>query len=134
MFGKKHGKTTPGNIDCLISAKTKVEGDIHFEGGLRVDGQVFGNLSGNASSTLIVSDQARLEGEVRASLAVINGTVKGSVHTTERLELQSKARITGDVHYRTLEMHPGAVVEGRLVHQGEEETVVPLKKNQAAAG
>jgi cytoskeletal protein CcmA (bactofilin family) len=134
MFGKKHGKTTPGNIDCLISAKTKVEGNIHFEGGLRVDGQIQGNLTGNASSTLIVSDQARLEGEVRASLAVINGTVKGSVHTTERLELQSKARITGDVHYRTLEMHPGAIVEGRLVHQGEEETVVPLKKNQAAAG
>lgn len=134
MFGKKHGKTIPGSIDCLISAKTKVEGDIHFEGGLRVDGQVLGNLTGNASSTLIVSDQARLEGEVRASLAIINGTVKGSVHTAERLELQSKARITGDVHYRTLEMHPGAVVEGKLVHLGEEETVVPLKKNQATAG
>lgn len=121
MFGKKNGQVATSSIDCLISAKTRIEGDIYFEGGLRVDGQVKGNLtaSDTQSSMLMISELARLEGEVRAAQAVINGTVVGTVHVTDRLELQPKARITGDVHYRTLEMHPGAVVEGRLVHQGE---------------
>jgi cytoskeletal protein CcmA (bactofilin family) len=132
MFGKKTNKTSPSSIDCLISTKTRIEGNIHFEGGLRVDGLIQGNLSGDGLSMLVVSEQGRLEGEVRAAHAVINGAIKGTVFVSDRLELQPKARITGDVHYRTLEMHPGAVVEGRLVHQGEDGTVVPLKKNQSA--
>ncbi len=121
MFGKKNGHVASTSIDCLISAKTRIVGDIHFEGGLRIDGQIKGNLTaaGSQSGLLMVSELARLEGEVHAAQAVINGTVLGTVHVSDRLELQPKARITGDVHYRTLEMHPGAVVEGRLVHQGE---------------
>lgn len=139
MFGRKNGSASSnaGNIDCLIGAKTRIEGDIHFEGGLRVDGQIKGNLRGNQSSMLIVSEQARLEGEVHAVHAVINGKITGTVHVADRLELQPKARITGDVHYRTLEMHPGAVVEGRLMHQGEAkaepEPVITLDIEAASA-
>lgn len=131
MFGKKNSQVT-SNIDCLISAKTRIEGDIHFEGGLRVDGQVKGNLTaaGGQPGMLMISEQARLEGEVRAAQAVINGTILGTVHVSDRLELQPKARITGDVHYRTLEMHPGAVVEGRLVHQGETKAAAAGKPGQ----
>ncbi len=134
MFGKKKNGSA-ANIDCLISAKTRVEGDIRFEGGLRVDGQVKGNLQGKPASLLVISEQARLEGEVVAAQAIVNGTVLGTVQVSDRLELQPKARITGDVHYRTLEMHPGAVVEGRLIHQGNhpaeaaptDEPVIDLK-------
>jgi len=87
MFGKKTAKINPGNIDCLVSLKTRIEGNVQFEGGLRVDGQIFGNLSGDAASMLIISDQARLEGEVRTAHAIINGTIKGTVFASERLEL-----------------------------------------------
>jgi cytoskeletal protein CcmA (bactofilin family) len=137
MFGKRNGSTgaNAGSIDCLIGAKTRIEGDILFEGGLRVDGQIKGNLRGNQNSMLIISEQASLEGEIHAAHAVINGKVVGTVHAADRLELQPKARITGDVHYRTLEMHPGAVVEGRLVHQGETEPdpVITLDIEAASA-
>jgi cytoskeletal protein CcmA (bactofilin family) len=121
MFGRKTNPAHGGSIDCLIGAKTRVEGDVQFEGGLRVDGQVKGNLLGSQNSLLIVSEQAQLEGEVHATQAVINGRVAGSVQVSDRLELQAKARIVGDVQYRTLEMHPGAVVEGRLIHRGAPE-------------
>lgn len=137
MFGRKNGSTgaNAGSIDCLIGIKTRIEGNIQFEGGLRVDGQIKGNLLGAANSMLIVSEQAQLEGEVRAAHAVINGKVVGTVHAGERLELQPKARIVGDVHYHTLEMHPGAVVEGRLVHRGtaEAEPVIHLDIEPATA-
>lgn len=146
MFGRKTGSPSAniGNIDCLIGAKTRIEGNTEFEGGLRVDGQIKGNLKGGQNSMLVVSEHAQLEGELHVAHAVINGKVVGTIFVGERLELQPKARITGDVHYQTLEMHPGAVVEGRLMyHSGEAapETIIPLdiepssslKKNRQAA-
>lgn len=117
MFRKK--ATKPQNrIDSLIGAGTRIEGNITFAGGLRVDGEVKGNViaAGGQPSTLVLSEQARIEGEIHVSHLVVNGTVNGPVHAAEFIELQAHCRVKGDVHYNTLEMHLGAVVEGRLVH------------------
>ncbi len=130
MFGKNSNK--PQNrIDCLIGAGTMIEGNITFSGGLRVDGHVRGNVlaTDDKPGTLVLSEQARIEGEIRVSHVVINGTVVGPVHAIEYVELQTKSNVTGDVYYRTLEMHLGAVLQGRLVHQpeGKSDKVVQLK-------
>ena len=118
MFGNKSSKPKK-SIDCLIGAGTTIEGNITFAGGLRVDGHVRGNVltADGKPSTLVVSEQAEIEGEIRVSHVVINGTVTGPVHAAEYVELQPKANVTGDVHYKTLEMQLGAVVQGRLVYQ-----------------
>ena len=120
MFGKKRSKPL-NRIDCLIGAGTVIEGSITFSGGLRVDGQVRGNVMAavDKPGTLVLSEQAQIEGEIHVSHAVINGTVKGPVHATEYVELQGKANVTGDVYYTTLEVQLGAVVQGKLVHQGD---------------
>jgi cytoskeletal protein CcmA (bactofilin family) len=64
-----------------------------------------------------VSEHARIEGEVRCANLVVNGYIAGTVRSTELLELQPKGRIHGDVHYRLLEMHGGALVTGKLTHE-----------------
>ncbi len=117
MFGLKSAKSQ-GRIDSLIGSGTRIEGNIIFSGGLRVDGEVKGNMQAadDQQATLVVSEQARVEGEVRVGHVVVNGTIVGPVHATEFLELQARSRVTGDVHYNVLEMHLGAIVEGRLVH------------------
>jgi len=118
-------------IDSLIGAGTVVHGDVTFTGGLRIDGQVHGNViaAEGEPGTLVVSAQARIEGEIRVSHVVINGTVNGPISVGDHLELQAKARITGDVSYRTLEMHVGAVIEGRLNHnEPGTAAVVELKR------
>ncbi len=118
FFGSKRNK--PQNrIDSLIGTGTRIEGDMTFSGGLRVDGHVKGDISeaGGQPSTLVLSEEARVEGVIRVSHVVINGTVVGPVHAREYVELQSKSRVTGDVSYKTLEMHMGAIVEGKLVHR-----------------
>ncbi|MEO8007723.1 MAG: polymer-forming cytoskeletal protein [Betaproteobacteria bacterium] len=130
MFGAK--TTKPQNrIDSLVGVGTIVEGNISFSGGLRVDGRVRGNIltADDQPSTLVLSEKAQIEGEIRVSHAVINGTVIGPVHGSEYVELQPKANVTGDVHYRTLEIQLGAVVQGRLVHRDDEnaQKVVSLK-------
>ena len=123
MFGGKASKPQT-RIDSLIGDGTTVEGNVIFNGGLRIDGRVKGNvLAGEEQpSTLVLSERARVEGEIRVSHAVVNGTVIGPVHATEYVELQPKCNVTGDVHYRTLEIQLGAVVQGRLVHQEEVQT------------
>jgi len=120
MFFKKSNRIQ-NSIDTLIGADTRIEGDIHFSGGLRVDGVIRGNVSEpNASpSTLILSEHGRIEGAIGASKLVINGKVIGPVKANQFVELQAKAHITGDVYYKSLEMHTGAVIEGKLVYLGE---------------
>jgi cytoskeletal protein CcmA (bactofilin family) len=121
MFFKKSNKID-SRIDTLIGADTRVEGDIYFSGGLRIDGAVRGNVSEpvDTPSTLILSEHGRVEGSVAAAKIVLNGKVVGPVKAGMFIELQSKARITGDLHYKSLEMHTGAVIEGRLIYIGEE--------------
>ncbi|MGE0557055.1 MAG: polymer-forming cytoskeletal protein [Burkholderiales bacterium] len=134
MFGNKSNK--PQNrIDCLIGAGTVIEGDLTFDGGLRVDGRVHGNVNSaeGKPGTLVLSEAARIEGEIRVSHVVINGTVVGPVHAADYVELQSKANVTGDVYYRTLEMHLGAVVQGRLVYQDDVKAEKVVKFKPASA-
>jgi cytoskeletal protein CcmA (bactofilin family) len=116
MFGKK---AIPHEIGSLIGAGTTVTGDLHFSGGLRVDGVVRGAVrctEGEKAGMLVVSEHGNIEGEVRAGHIVVAGRIQGPVHAAELIELQPKARVQGDVHYRALEMHHGAIVEGMMVY------------------
>lgn len=135
MFGSAQNK--PQNrIDSLIGAGTKVIGDVHFAGGLRVDGEVDGCIIGTPGkpSTLVISEHARVNGKIDVTHLVVNGEVTGPVSVAEYLELQSKSRVTGDVHYKTLEIQLGAVVEGRLMHLADTiENVVAFKLSGAEA-
>jgi cytoskeletal protein CcmA (bactofilin family) len=120
MFSKKPSK--PQNrIDSLIGSGTRIEGSVIFSGGLRIDGEVKGDVvaATDQPSTVVVSEQARIEGEVKVTHMVVNGTIVGHVHASEFLELQPKCRVSGDIHYANLEIQLGAVVEGRLVHAAE---------------
>lgn len=122
MFGKRNESKPQGRIDSLIGVGTRIEGNIRFSGGLRIDGEVKGNIDAvesASSSTLVLSEQARIEGMVNVAHVVVNGTIVGPVTAAESLELQSQARVIGDVEYSVIEMHQGAVIEGRLVHRGK---------------
>jgi cytoskeletal protein CcmA (bactofilin family) len=121
MFFKKANKID-NRIDTLVGAETRIEGDLHFGGGLRVDGAIRGNVSeqNGSPSTLIISEHGRIEGSVTAAKIVLNGKVNGTVKSSHFVELQTKARITGDLYYKSLEMHTGAVIEGKLVYIGDE--------------
>lgn len=131
MFGHK----AKNSIDSLIGVTTKIEGNVMFKGGMHIDGHVKGNVIAEPgeSSMLIISEHAKVEGEVRAAHLVINGEISGTVHSYELLELQPKARITGDVFYKALEMHGGALVAGKLSHEQPTEQVLQLTAPKLAA-
>jgi cytoskeletal protein CcmA (bactofilin family) len=115
MFGR-NSKT---EIDSLVGISARIEGNLCFTGGLRIDGEVHGDVLGgdSADNVLIVSEHARIEGDVRCATLIVEGYISGDVYATELLELQPKGRIIGNVHYKKLEMHSGATVAGTLTHQ-----------------
>ncbi len=112
MFAWK--KTPP--IRTLIGEGTVIVGEIRFADGLRIDGEVQGNVTclGESRTMLVISEKARVTGKVRAGHVIINGYVHGPVTAEDLLELQPKARIEGDVRYEALEMHQGATIDGEL--------------------
>jgi cytoskeletal protein CcmA (bactofilin family) len=107
-------------IRTLIGEGTLVTGELKFSDGLRIDGAVHGEVVADVvaeegpTSMVVISESARIQGKVRAGHVIINGEVNGRVESFDLLELQPKARITGDVLYENLEMHQGAKIDGEL--------------------
>ena len=129
MFGKQ--KQPP--IKSLIAHGSHITGTVKYTDGLRIDGVLVGDIraSEDQPSILVVSESATVTGAVHADHIIISGTVKGPVYASVMLELQPKARIEGDVFYRSLEMHGGATIAGQLRPQavGEAKPVLKLAAN-----
>ncbi|MCS6946527.1 MAG: polymer-forming cytoskeletal protein [Steroidobacteraceae bacterium] len=115
MFGSKKDKVT-GKVDTLIAHTARIEGNVHFSGGLHLDGRVVGNVRSVAGqdATLWVSEKGEVEGNIDVAVVVLNGSVKGDIQARERLVLGPQARVTGDVQYGSMEMAEGAAVNGKL--------------------
>lgn len=103
-------------IHSLIGEGNVLKGSIEFTDGMRIDGEVHGDLVGrqDAPSLLVIGAKAKVVGKVNADHVIIVGEVVGPVFCSGLLELQPTARIMGDITYELLEMHPGAVVDGEL--------------------
>jgi len=116
MFGTK--RAIPKTIGTLVGTGTTIEGTVAYTGGLRIDGVVKGDVrcASGDPGMVIISELGSVIGEVHAAHLVVSGQIDGPIHVSDVLELHPKARVTGDVHYRALEIHHGAVVEGRLIH------------------
>ena len=104
-------------IDTLIGTGSVLKGDLEFTGGLRVDGRIKGHVSAQDSNkgTLVLSESGVIEGDINVPHVVINGTVNGNIVSGGHVELQASAKITGDIHYKAVEMELGAILNGSLV-------------------
>jgi cytoskeletal protein CcmA (bactofilin family) len=119
MFKQKRHRD--GAITTLVGKDTRVHGDLEFTGGCLIDGYVRGNVKSvkDDNATLNVSERGSIEGAVMVPNVLLNGTVKGDVKATQRVELGSKARVVGNVQYSLIEMAIGAEVNGKLIHESE---------------
>ena len=117
-------------IRSLVGEGTVIHGELRFAEGLRIDGEVHGDVVavGEARSLLVVSEKARVHGKVKAGHVIINGAIVGPVEADDLLDLQPKARIEGDVRYAAIEMHQGAVIDGevRALRPSEERPALKL--------
>ena len=125
MFGRrKHGQAV---VRTLVGSETRVHGDIEFTGGFHVDGYVRGNVEAckDEHSLLSISERGCVEGSVVVPHLILNGTIRGDVRATERVELGPRARVIGNVQYKLIELAIGAEVNGKLIHESDGATGKP---------
>ncbi len=110
------------NVTTLIAKGTEIIGDIKFSGDLQVEGKVCGNIIATSEGDAIarVLEDGHVEGNLKVPTIIINGTVKGDVHSASHIELAAKAQVEGNVHYNLIEMVKGAQINGNLVYNGRE--------------
>jgi len=137
MFGSKKIKRNP-DLDSLVGSNTRLCGDVHFSGGLHIDGVVKGNVIAEGEDSMVTtSERGRVEGNVHVHNIVLNGEVIGDVYALNHIELASNARVNGNVYYNLIEMAVGAEVNGSLVHydnrqdssSGQSKPLPPAKKD-----
>jgi len=129
MWGNK--KKAYKKINSLIGRETTIMGDVNFNGGLLIDGKVYGNItaSEDENATVTISEYGYVEGEIRIPNVIINGTIEGDVYATHCLDLAGKSRIHGNVYYSLIEMVQGAEINGNLFHVTDEQQI-PVLENQ----
>ena len=123
MFWKKKAVAVDfSRLSSLLAQGVCVRGDVLFEGGVRIDGRVEGNVLGTSGDgcLLVLSDKGAIVGTVKVHDAVINGRVEGDLEVEHFLELQANARVTGNITYRVLKLDCGATVDGKLLRMGDE--------------
>ena len=138
MFGEgKKPKSSGARVDTIIGQQTMIEGNIHFTGGLHVDGKVKGNIiaESGSNSVLTVSEHGHIEGDVQVPTVILNGAVTGDVRSDDRIELAAKCKVDGDVFYNLIEMAMGAAVNGSLVHRTDSDnSVLNFERDSADSG
>jgi len=129
MLGRKKKRQNVANT--IVGIDTRVNGDMHFAGGLHVDGIVHGSVSADPDSdaSLSLASGATVDGGVTVPYVLLEGTVKGDVFANKRVILGATARVIGNVYYNLIEMAIGAEINGKLVHQPEGQ--VPLLQQTA---
>src|SRR3984885_2378858 len=129
----KRNKDKKAQIDTLMGAQTRINGDVEFAGGLHLDGYINGSVKGqlSADTFLSVSESGCIEGSVIAPSVILNGIVKGDIEAGDRVELGAKARVLGNVHYTIIETAVGAQINGKLIHRANSPAGGP---NQGSGG
>jgi len=123
---KKLKEINTTNVSTIIGEGTVIQGDILYTGGLHIDGKVVGNVTAEngAETTLTLSKQGSIQGNVNVPTVVIDGEVEGDVTSSDRVQLISNSRITGNVKYNLIEMEVGAEVNGQLLRTAVEQSNV----------
>jgi len=106
MKTRGEGATLNGFLD----KGSHLKGELFFEETFRIDGKFEGKIPGG--SELILGDSAEVDAEIRVERVSINGSLRGSVHASERIELHPRARVTADLQTPILRIEEGAYFQG----------------------
>jgi cytoskeletal protein CcmA (bactofilin family) len=105
-----------GEINTLLGKGTTFEGKLTFEGTVRIDGKLKGEVF--SDDVLIVGEGAYVEAEIDIGEVIIQGTVVGNVRAKRAIEIHSPGKVKGDLHTPSLQVDKGVVFEGRSFMEG----------------
>lgn len=120
----------PQSLETIIGHSTRLKGDMSYSGSLHIDGSIEGALIAESDNdNLMISESGRIHGTIKAGNMVVNGTIEGDITASGKIEVASKARITGNIYYTNIEMEAGSQVNGQLIYQGKD-VITPIKQEK----
>ena len=129
MLKKGSGTTEQSEISAFLGKGTEFKGVLSFEGTIRVDGKIDGEVV--SKDTLIAGDGAFLQGEVSVGSIILSGKVVGNINASQKVHLLAPASIQGNIKTPKLIIEDGVTFDGKCEMAGEkkasEQKVVPLK-------
>ncbi|MDR3073684.1 MAG: polymer-forming cytoskeletal protein [Deltaproteobacteria bacterium] len=108
------------DITAFLGAGTIYNGQLTFVGSVRIDGQFFGEIK--SEGTLILGNDARVEGTIQVSQLVLSGNLHGDVIVTGKTIMHKSAKLTGNLTTRSLIMEEGALLQGSICMDPEKTT------------
>ena len=100
------------DITAFLGAGTVYNGQLAFVGSVRIDGQFFGEIK--SEGTLILGNDAKVEGAIQVSQLVLSGNLHGDVTVTGKTIMHKSAHLTGTLTTRSLIMEEGALLQGSI--------------------
>lgn len=100
-----------GEMGTIIGKGTKIDGTINIEGPTRIDGTVTGKVISNDSVTIGSTGTVKAA-EIKARIIIVGGKVEGNLIADEKVELQSKCEVIGDISSKSLLVEHGAIFHG----------------------
>lgn len=106
-----------GELNTIIGKGSKVQGNINVQNSLRIDGNITGNIQ--STDTVIVGKEGRVKGEIKAKDVLIAGAVRGQIFAANKVYLESKSIIEGDVKAGRLVVDEGASFDGQCTMKND---------------
>jgi cytoskeletal protein CcmA (bactofilin family) len=111
MFGKHSNK-----METIIGADSEFKGELKVKGTLRVDGSMEGGIQ---ADWVIVGESGKIKGSIESRGTIVGGSIEGTIHANEILELKSASCVKGEIHSARLAITEGAVFSGQSIPVGE---------------
>jgi len=101
----------PSSGSAFLGKGSRVSGKLTFEGAVRIEGHVEGEIT--AQDTLTVGESAVVKAKINGTSVIVHGQVTGDINARTRLELRAPSKVVGNITSGSLVIHEGAVFEGQ---------------------
>src|SRR3954465_10863249 len=115
-----------GEITTLLGRGSEFEGKLTFEGTVRIDGKLSGEIF--SEDVLVIGEGAQVNAEIDVGVIIVEGNVTGNIRAKRAVELHAPARMKGNIETPSLYIDKGVIFEGfskMEAHAGGMPTNVP---------
>ena len=137
MFNNTQFGSSKSEETTIVSRGVKIEGKVTSTGNIRIDGEIQGDIFSKGNIT--IGEDAKVNGQINANFITIGGKVSGIVRAKDKMILNSKSYLKGDIFTKNLVIEEGAKFDGNCKtgdsidigeSQGTSRPAIPLPSNQ----
>jgi|LauGreDrversion4_2_1035121.scaffolds.fasta_scaffold28782_3 cytoskeletal protein CcmA (bactofilin family) len=105
------------SFDSIFGVATTIEGNLHVNESLRIDGKLKGNIKQEPGEArwIIIASTAEIHGDIQAQNVSIAGKVAGNIFASDSIELMDGCDVRGNITHKSITVEPGALVFGQLI-------------------